>query len=401
MRICFISRFYKPYIKGGAEIYVGKIAEKLAERGYDVFVITPSQSKEEITEDINNVRVYRISPFNVSCAYEASEKPIYQKIIYHILDLFNVDSYRKIRKILEEERPNIVHIHNYKGLSAAPFKAVKDLKIPLIFTAHDFSLLCVRSTLLNSKEMICENPPFICELYKRLQRFLVNGKVEVFTSPSKFVLEKLSSNGFFNEVPKLVLRNSIEQETYCKIKKNYDTIDILFVGSLSRHKGPNILIKSFRDIDADNLRLHIVGRGPIEEELKKMAKDDWRIIFHGFLSGKALAAIYRRANVTVLPSICYDNSPLVIYESFMNSTPVIASRIGGIPELVTDGYNGVLFEAGNVSELTSLINKIAEDPSILEGLERGAYESCKQYQIEVTLERLISIYKDLLQKDDL
>lgn len=138
----------------------------------------------------------------------------------------------------------------------------------------------------------------------------------------------------------------------------------------------------------------------MEGELKELAEGDNRIKFHGFLTGDELQSLYRMVNATVLPSIWYDNSPLVIYESFMNSTPVIASRIGGIPELVTDGYNGVLFEAGNVSELASLINKIAENPSILEGLEHGAYESCKQYQIEVTLERLISIYKDLLQKDD-
>jgi glycosyltransferase involved in cell wall biosynthesis len=80
----------------------------------------------------------------------------------------------------------------------------------------------------------------------------------------------------------------------------------------------------------------------------------------------------------------------------MNSTPVIASRIGGIPELVRDGYNGFLFEPGSVVELSRILKKISEDPSILKGLERNAYESSQKYSIEDHVKRLEEIYRGLL-----
>ena len=74
-----------------------------------------------------------------------------------------------------------------------------------------------------------------------------------------------------------------------------------------------------------------------------MAKDDKRIIFHGFVDNKEIMKFYEMINFLVIPSICYDNSPLVIYESFSTGTPVIGSDIGGIPELIKENYNGFLF----------------------------------------------------------
>ncbi|HIH71709.1 MAG TPA: glycosyltransferase family 4 protein [Methanothermobacter thermautotrophicus] len=208
-------------------------------------------------------------------------------------------------------------------------------------------------------------------------------------------MKQLENAGLFSDARKIVLPNPVETETQ-PVEKSYDTLDILFVGSLSRHKGPDILIRAFRELENDNLKLHILGKGPDEDELRKLAEGDDRIIFHGFLSGDELMGMYQRANVTVVPSICYDNSPIVIYESLMNSTPVIASRIGGIPELVRDGYNGFLFEPGSVVELSRILKKISEDPSILKGLERNAYESSQKYSIEDHVKRLEEIYRGLL-----
>lgn len=280
-------------------------------------------------------------------------------------------------------------------MSPLAFKAAKDLKIPLVFTAHDYSSICIRANLLNGKGEICENPRIPCKIYNKIQKFLIQDKPDIVTAPSGFVIKQLEKAGLFNGARKIVLPNPVETGTQ-PVEKSYDTLDILFVGSLSRHKGPDILIRAFKELENDNLKLHILGKGPDEDELRKLAEDDNRIIFHGFLSGDELMDMYQRANMTVLPSIWYDNSPMVIYESLMNSTPVIASRIGGIPELVRDGYNGFLFEPGSVVELSRILKKISEDPSILKGLERNAYESSQKYSIEDHVKRLEEIYRGLL-----
>ena len=138
-----------------------------------------------------------------------------------------------------------------------------------------------------------------------------------------------------------------------------------------------------------------MGKGKDEDEFKKIAGSDQRIIFHGFVPDEELTQLYQKANVVVVPSIWYDNSPMVIYESLMNGTPIIGSRIGGIPELLEDGYNGFLFEAGNVNELKTILENLIESPSELKRLEKGAFESVKKYDMGEHIKKLEEIYDEI------
>ncbi|MGB9844830.1 glycosyltransferase family 4 protein [Methanothermobacter tenebrarum] len=395
MKICYISNLYPPMVLGGAEIVVEKIATEMARRGHEIIIIT-SNDKNKPQTMANNIKIYRL-PLNIYPIINFHKQNLTRRILWHLIDLININAYKKIKEILEKEAPDIVHIHNYKGLSTLSFKLVKDLNMPLVFTAHDYSTICIRSNLLNGKDQICEEQNFPCKIYNQIQRLLIDKKPDIVTAPSKFVLKKFESKGLFKDSKKIVLPNPIELKDENN-KKTYDTIDILFVGSLSKHKGPHILIKAFQKVKGENLRLHIVGKGPYFEEMRKLARDDKRVIFHGFLRGKRLMDMYRMANVTVVPSIWYDNSPMVVYESFICSTPVVASGIGGVPELVRDGYNGFLFEPGNVDELANILNEISENPKILRKLEKGARKSSKKYDIKRHMSSLEKIYKGLIEE---
>nr|WP_279383685.1 glycosyltransferase [Methanobacterium formicicum] len=123
----------------------------------------------------------------------------------------------------------------------------------------------------------------------------------------------------------------IELKDNEKFEKDYSQTNILYVGNLGEHKGVHILLKAFRKIENRNIRLDIVGKGLCSEKLKSMSENDNRIKFHDFLEGKELIKMYQQANLTVVPSIWYDNSPMVIYESFSCRTPVIGSKIGEFP----------------------------------------------------------------------
>ena len=94
------------------------------------------------------------------------------------------------------------------------------------------------------------------------------------------------------------------------------------------HKGVHILIEAFKNIKNENIKLHILGKGTEEYTLKEIAKEDERILFHGFVEGKELQNFYENANIVVVPSICFDNSPMVIYESLMNGTPLLEVILG-------------------------------------------------------------------------
>jgi glycosyltransferase involved in cell wall biosynthesis len=105
--------------------------------------------------------------------------------------------------------------------------------------------------------------------------------------------------------------------------------------------------------------LHIAGDGILARKVAEFARKDPRVIFHGFISLEHIRRFMRTCDCVVLPSLCYENSPTVIYESFQVGSPVIASKIGGIPELVNDGENGLLVEPGNVGALVDALTKFA------------------------------------------
>ncbi|MDI9617669.1 glycosyltransferase family 4 protein [Methanothermobacter sp.] len=394
MKICLISSLYPPQILGGAEIVVEKLAKELVKGGNEVFVITTNNKKEPLYETLNGVKVYRL-PLNIYSITEFHRHHMFKRLLWQLIDLINIKAYKEVKKILKKEEPHILHLHNYRGLSPLVFRALRNLKIPLIFTAHDYSPICIRSNLLNGNGEICYRKNPACKLYNAIQSTIMGDKVDVVTAPSKFVLDKLEAEGLFRNAKKIVIPNPIEY-TPKRYKKTYDTIDILFVGSLSKHKGPDILIKSFKKVDGDNLRLHIVGSGPMEGELRKLAEDDNRIKFHGFLRGEELQSLYRMANVSVLPSIWYEAFGMVIIESFTNSVPVVASNIGGIPEIIVDNYNGFLFKPKNVDELSGILENLI-NPSILRNLEKGAYQSSKLFDVELTTKEIRCIYNEVVQ----
>ena len=158
MKICLISNLYPPCILGGAEVVVEKVAKNLAIKGHEVVVITTSYD-EEAVENVNGVKVYRVNPLNVYKMYDHPKKPSFMKPIWHTIDLWNIQVYKTLKSILEDENPDIVHIHNFKGFSLSAFQVVKKLNLPLVFTAHDYSLICMRANLLNSSGNICDAPP--------------------------------------------------------------------------------------------------------------------------------------------------------------------------------------------------------------------------------------------------
>ena len=399
MKICFISNLYPPFVLGGGEISVKRTAEGLVKRGHDVLVITTSPNRKSSIEDINGVRVYRINPLNLYTMYNHQKQPEILKLIWHGIDLWNPHSYVVVKNILKKEKPDVVHINNFKGLSLSVFSAAKRLNLPLSFIAHDYSLICPRANLLTGSGEICTAPSRLCKAYVKIQKFIVNNKPDVVTAPSQFVIGKLKLEGLFESVKMMKLPLGIELSDE-KPKKSYDTIDILYVGSLSRPKGVHILINAFKELESENIKLHIIGKGVDENGFKKIAESDQRIIFYGFVPDEKLMQLYQKANVVVVPSIWYDNSPLVIYESLMSGTPVIGSRIGGIPELIEDGYNGFLFEAGNVDELKDKLEYLIEKASELKALEEGAFESVKKYSMDEHIRKLEGIYLEIYRKNE-
>lgn len=394
MKICLVSNLYPPSVIGGAEIVVENVANELVKRGHHVTVITTQTEGRSTVEEIKGVKIYKINPWNLYTFYNHQKQPALIKPIWHLIDLWNPHSYLTVKNILKKEMPDIVNIHNFKGISLSVFSAVKSLNLPLVFTAHDYSLICIKANLLDRHHEICTDPYLICTQYNKIQRYLVNAKPDIVTAPSNFVIEQLKMSGLFNGTRTIKLPLGIQLMNEKK-EKSYQNIDILYIGALSKHKGVHILINAFKELKNKKVRLHILGKGGDEEELKRISSDDKRITFYGFINGDELTDFYQKMNLTVVPSIWYDNSPMVIYESLRSATPVIGSKIGGIPELIEEGRNGFLFEAGNVNELKDILENLILNIPELKKLEQGAFESVKKYSIDNHMAKLENIYHSL------
>ncbi len=396
MKICFLSNLYPPNVLGGAEIVVQKMAKSMIERGHEVIVITTSPDEEEHILEEDSVKIFQLNTTKLYPTYKQTEPQGVKKPLWHLFDLWNGATLSAVKDILVRESVDIVHINNFKGLSLSCFKAGKDLNIPVVYESHDFSLICPRANLIRGNNTLCENRNFICNEYVNIQRRLLDDNVDLLISPSQFMIDKFHDNNFFNNVRCVKIPLGVEYSSN-KTIKDYETIDITYIGTLGKHKGVHTLISAFKDIDNENIKLHIIGKGYDEDEFKQLAMDDDRIVFHGFVDNKDILKFYEQTNVFVIPSICYDNSPLVIYESFSTGTPVIGSNIGGIPELVMEDYNGFLFESNNPESLKKKLVKVIKNKELLKKLEDNAFNSLPDNSMETMIDQIISEYTKLVE----
>lgn len=388
-----VSNLYPPYVHGGAELYVHHIAQRLGKE-HDISIITTTPFDRDTCatsehEAPRRESIYRFYPLNLYSSYHYSGKPLLVKPVWHAVDLWNPHTYAFVKGVLRRERPDVVHVHNFKGLSASVFSAAKDLRIPTVHTVHDYNLVCPKTTMLTRKNASCVNPHSLCRLYRWISRRI---DPAVIIAPSDFVLNTLSSFGLFTTAQKTKLPLAIEgSDPVAKV--NNGTFDILYVGRLGKHKGVHFLIESVKGLDLNSARLHIVGQGSDVASFKRAAHDDERISFYGFLAPEKLRQLYGIADVAVVPSIYSETFGLVIPEYYWQGIPVLGSRAGAIPELISDGYNGFLFPPGDVEALKALLETLSSDSKLLSQLNENARRSAATFDMSVHVRKLEAIYE--------
>lgn len=396
MKICRIVSAYSPYSFGGADIYAEKISREIVKRGNPTVIITINPNRDDSYEEDAGTKIYRFHPFNISTVHRIGKQPFFYQGLWTLLDIYSYYSYYKIKQILKNERPDIVHLHTPLDFTLSVIQAVKSLQIPLVYTLHDFFLLCRRCILLHGSGELCtdKNIRIICKVYRELTKRIVEG-ADLIIAPSQFVLDMHKKYGFFKETKTIVLPHGIELNQEMN-RDEKEEIDILYVGGMMKHKGADILIKAFKLIKSEKIKLHLVGGGICEQELKSLAEDDRRIIFYGKMSHESVQDFYKKADVVVFPSLCYETRGNVIVEAFRAGLPVVASDIGGIPELVKDNYNGFLFKPGDEKHLKKVLENIIEKPQNLRTLKRNAKESVKQFEMSKYIDRLTEVYREVL-----
>lgn len=400
MHICFISSLFPPYVLGGAETYLDGLVKSLSiEHEISIITTTPYRGSSSFwprLEHQGKIRIYRFYPINVFHLYKRPRSAL-RKALWYLIDVYNLHVRIAIQRVLQVEKPDIVHTHILRGLSLSVWDAVKDENLPLVHTIHDYFLICFTSMLLHGKSAIlCDGKRLECRLHRNVMRLQAANKPDLLISPSQFVLEQHSPTRIAPHAQRAVVRLFNETTQVFAPPEPDKPLHALFIGSVGRHKGVRYLVEAFRSLADPQVRLEIVGSGDNELELcRRLAADDQRIRFIDFLSGIDKEQAFQRANVVVLPSVWYDNAPVVILESFARGRPVIGSSIGGIPELINHEQNGLLFEPRNTDDLTFCLNRLNQDRALRHSLSIGAYASSGNYTSDIHLRKINQLYQQI------
>jgi len=405
MKICLVTNLYEPYSTGGADIYVKWIAEALQKRGHKVFVVTTCPPRDSFLkikkEKIAGVPVYRFFPLNIYWGYLAQRKPLILKPFWHTVELLNPHVYLAFRRIVNKERPDIVHINNMGGFSNAIFWASRGNGRKLIYTLHDYLSVCPKSVLLRNNFDHCSGPRFLCQIYQMIKKWNLKKTVDVCIAPSHFVLEMHRKYGMFGNDNCVVLRHGVEisnaaiekaarkREKYQKNK----SVNVLYLGRVDVHKGLPVLTEAIKNADRSDLNFHIAGSGDYLEQMQRELRHYNNITFHGWVTGAHKENLFYQCDLSVLPSICYEVAGLVILEAYKYGLPVIGSNIGGIPEMIKQGETGFLFEPGDEKELVALLRNLSKEQ--LRHMEVACQQAAMDHSMEHHLERLMEVYQSL------
>lgn len=403
MKILLINKFF--YKKGGAETVFFDTAKLLQDNGHDVSFFSMHHS-DNIQSEYDRYFVSNVD-------YESHNLKNVIKSSGRIL--YSFEATHCIKKLIEKERPDIVHAHNiYHQLSPSFLSLFKKEKIPIVMTLHDYKIVCASYSMLH-KLMVCEScrngKYYNCfikkcvkdswaksllntiEMYLHHKVLNAYGLIDCYISPSIFLKNKIKEMGFPGIVKRLP--NFINLEQFIP-DFNWQENSIVYFGRISQEKGLLTLIEAVGGID---IKLKIIGDGPIKEKLESVVKNQNldNVSFLGFKSGDDLRDEIKKSMAVIVPSEWYENNPMSVIEAFALGKPVVGARIGGIPELVSDFETGITFESGNKVDLRDKIKWLIDNPDDLMRMGKNARSFAeKELSDTIHYHRLMALYKSLL-----
>jgi len=348
MKICLINNLYKPFARGGAERIVELTAAGLREAGHDVFIIATKPKKSFTTGKGNDSRIYFIN----SLYYNLHKVPVFLRLFWHVLDAFDLAVVFNVKRIFKKEKPDLVITHNLKGLSFLLPRLFKKLKISHFHTLHDIQLIHPSGLMIYGEENKIDG--IFSKIYTNICKFLFSSP-RLIISPSSWLLEMHKERGFFDKSKSVVIPNPVlgsPSNGKC-VKMVTDSFVFLYVGQIEQHKGIFLLVEAFKDIPDRKVVLRIAGSGSASSRLLEEIKRCGNIEYLGQKKAAEISVLMDVADCLVVPSLCYENSPTVIYEASSRGLFVLASAIGGGRELV-----GVLGGGLFLPEKRQLLEKL-------------------------------------------
>ena len=381
MKILMVNKFLYP--NGGSETYMFKLGEYLTSQGHDVQYF----GMEHDGRCVGN----RVGAYTTDMDFHSGPK--LSMLLFPIKTIYSFEARKQIRKVLKDFQPDVVHLNNFNYqltpsiiLEITSWRKKAKHKCRIIYTAHDYQLICpnhmLRNPNLHQNCEKCLNGHFLnCMRGKCIHGSAAKSTIgtleamywnirgtykciDTIICPSNFVKSKLDTNPTFRSKT-VTIHNFIDIPEYEKKveKRRY----VLYFGRMSEEKGVKTLLEVCKALP--DIQFVFAGTGPLSDEVKELVNIDYK----GFQQGDDLCNLIANALLCVCPSEWYEVYGLTIGEAIALGAPVVASKIGGIPEAL--GKGGQLFTAGSVKELADVIKDLWNNPAKIESLRKSVASS--------------------------
>lgn len=394
MKILMVNKFLYP--NGGSETYIFKLGEQLQKMEHEVQYF----GMEHAGRIVGN----RAQLYTTDMDFHGGGAG---KLLYPIRIIYSAEAKKKMRLVLEDFQPDVVHLNNINfQLTPSVIYAVRAYEkkhrrhVRIVYTAHDYQWVCpnhmMRVPATGEICFACRGGDFKqcskkrCIHNSRIKSLLgtieavfyakrkTYGMVDVILCPSEFMKKQLDSDPMLAEKT-VMMHNFIDKPAWAKRGSDGDEIQmsgqnsgmsegkdyVLYFGRFSEEKGTRTLLEACKALP--DIPFVFAGTGPLEKLVDQAPNVENR----GFVSGEALHRLIAEARFSVYPSEWYENCPFSVMESQMYGTPVLASDLGGAPELVRVGYTGDLFRGGDAQELTEHIRELWNDPELCQQYSRN------------------------------
>jgi glycosyltransferase involved in cell wall biosynthesis len=327
--------------------------------------------------------------------------------------VYNIRAYHEMRRLLEKDRPDVVHVHGvFPMFSPSVLVACRRAGVPVVMTVHSHNLTCptwhhlykgricedclggheYQCVLKNCRDNILESTAYALRSGVARRFRLFHDNLSTLIVLTQFAKGRLLQAGFREDQITVVPNPASAREI--------DAIPfageyVAFAGRISREKGLDTLLAAAAEMP--DVLFKVAGDGPVFSEMK--AKAPRNVEFAGQLGPEDLHKFYSRSRIVVVPSLWYEQFPMVVLESMARGLPVVASRIGGLPEIVGDGVTGSLFEPGNPVALRKELRRLWDDPELSRRMGiAGRQKAMRDYTENVYCKNLVAVYEAAIQR---
>jgi glycosyltransferase involved in cell wall biosynthesis len=409
MRILQVNTYH--HRRGGADVHALALVDALTEAGHDVrFFGMQHPANIESRDSVYWVPCIDFVELNGAKSVRSAVQ-VLGRVIY------SREAARRIGRMIDEWRPDVAHLHGvHHHLSLSVLVELNRRGIPVVWTVHDYKLLCPNTSLVLRGEACdrckgghymqctlnrCKKDSRAASLVATVEAYVdavidPRNRVDRFIAPSRFLLNRFVEFGWdgelFEHIP-----NFAPDDDMPGVRAPVPG-RIAYIGRLDPLKGIAVAIEAVGR--TPGVTLEVAGEGPIEDELHALADTvaPGRVRFHGLVGPASLAELRDSSMAAVVPSKWNENSPLTVIEALRRGCPVIGSDSAGIAELIDDGRNGLLFTPGDADALAGALGRLAGDPILQAHLVEGATESAGTLGADTYVSSLLDLYGSVLSE---